>query len=173
MARAKKEVEQTTSPELGYQPKVKVDVTIDEEIQDSIPEIEEEPEVLIPEPQMKEKKISIPLPDGRRKLQFKKVGGGSLRGIPGYSIIKPGQVFDAYLEDISPRFLTSLKCLEADLLTEQLNLQTSPRIQEVLYVVKQRAKKGIWDVIKPDGDAINEADLTEEDAINLAKALNN
>lgn len=133
------------------------------------------PSVDLPEQEEKEDELEDIFPsnpEGLKKLRFKKLGGGSLRGIPGYPIIKPGQIFEAYLGDISPRFLPSLQCLDTDLMTEQL--QTSPQSnpKEYLWKVKQ-VKPGKWDVIGKNEKAINETSMTEDEAIKLAKALNN
>jgi hypothetical protein len=173
MARVKKEVEEKgktiieiSDKMVGVKP---IDEVIIEEIQDTIPEPEEEPEVLIPEPQMEEVK-----PGGPVKLKWKKIGGGSLRGIPDYPIIKPGQTFEAYLSDISPMFLKSLQCLDADLLAEQIGLRNTPVPKETTWKVQQ-VKTGAWNVINRHTDKpINVNPLpTKEDAEDLCKALNN
>lgn len=170
MARAKKEVEEKKEVI-----KEKIDETIIEEIQDSIPEpeTEQEPIVLIPESQMEGKEKSEP--ELRKKLRFQKIGGGSLRGIPGYPIVKPGQIFEAFLDDISPRFLPSLKCLDAELMAEQVGKRLTPAPKETTWIAKQRKKGSTdWDVINSiSGKPINEVALSEADANKLAVALNN
>ena len=153
MARAKK-IEEVKEVIIN-----KIDETIVEEIQDSIPEPEMEEEAK---------------PGGPIKLKWKKIGGGSLRGIPGYPIIKPGQTFESYLSDISPMFLKSLQCLDADLLAEQIGLRNIPAPKETTWKVQQ-VKTGAWNVINRYTDKpINVNPLsTKEDAEDLCKALNN
>jgi hypothetical protein len=166
MARAKKEVE-----EIQEVMKL-IDETIIEEIQDNISEQVEEPEILIPEPQMKEEKKVVET--GPIKLRWKKIGGGSLRGIADCGIIKPGQVFDAFLSDIPQMFLKSLQCIDADLLANQMNQVTKPAPKENTWKVQQ-LKVGAWNVINRYTDKpINITPLpTQEDAELLCKALNN
>ena len=173
MARAKKEVEiknilEENSKKLEVLSD-KIDEAIIEEIQDTIPEPEKELEVLIPEPQIEEVKTN-----GSIKLKWKKIGGGSLRGIPGYGIIKPGQTFEAYLSDIPPMFLKSLQCLDADLLATQIGLRNTPAPKETTWK-GQQLKAGVWNVINRHTDKpINITPLsTGEDAESLCKALNN
>jgi len=160
MARVKKEVEEKKEV---IKP---IDETIIEEIQDSIPE-----------PQLKEKKevkLEVEKEIGPVKLRWKKIGGGSLRGVSGCGIIKPGQVFDAFLTDIPQMFLKSLQCLDADLLATQIGQVTKPAPKETTWKVQQ-LKVGAWNVINRHTDKpINVTPLpTKEDADNLCKALNN
>jgi len=112
--------------------------------------------------------------DGPVKLKWKKIGGGSLRGIPNYPIIKPGQTFEAYLSDISPMFLKSLQCLDADLLASQIGIMNKPAPKENTWKVQQ-LKAGSWNVINRHTDKpINIKPLaTSEEAETLCKALNN
>jgi hypothetical protein len=163
MARAKKEVEENWRKEIiiPVPEKTKVDENIIEEIQDTIPE-----------PVVKEKKEVKP--GGPIKLKWKKIGGGSLRGIPGCGIIKPGQTFEAYLSDISPMFLKSLQCLDADLLASRIGLRAISAPKETTWKVQQ-VKAGAWNVINRYTDKlINITPLpTQEDAEDLCKALNN
>lgn len=158
MARAKKEVEEKKEV---INP---MNETIIEEIQDSIPEL-----------QLEEKKvIESEKETGPIKLRWKKIGGGSLRGIAGCGIIKPGQVFDAFLADIPQMFLKSLQCLDADLLAEQIGLRNTLAPKETTWKVQQ-VKVGVWNVINRYTDKpINVNPLaTKEDAEDLCKALNN
>jgi hypothetical protein len=119
--------------------------------------------------------------DGPVKLKWKKIGGGSLRGIPNYPIIKPGQTFEAYLSDISPMFLKSLQCLDADLLASQIGIMNKPAPKENTWKVESKKvtvdKKSviIWNVINRHTDKpINIKPLaTSEEAETLCKALNN
>ena len=152
MARAKK-IEEAKEVIIN-----KIDETIVEEIQDSIPELE-----------MEEVKT-----DGPIKLKWKKIGGGSLRGIPNYPIIKPGQTFEAYLSDISPMFLKSLQCLDADLLASQIGIMNKPAPKENTWKIQQ-LKAGSWNVVNRYTDKpINIKPLaTGEEAETLCKALNN
>jgi hypothetical protein len=152
MARAKKEVEENKKV---VKP---IDEAIIEEIQDTIPEQEDEPE-----------KETGPI-----KLRWKKIGGGSLRGVVGCGIIKPGQVFDVFLTDIPQMFLKSLQCLDADLLASQIGQVTKPAPKENIWKVQQ-LKVGAWNVINRYTDKpINITPLpTQEDAEKLCKALNN
>ena len=137
-----------------------------EETQDIISEQEDEDEVKT---------------DGPVKLKWKKIGGGSLRGIPNYPIIKPGQTFEAYLSDISPMFLKSLQCLDADLLASQIGIRNKPAPKENTWKVESKKvtvdKKSviIWNVINRHTDKpINIKPLaTSEEAETLCKALNN
>jgi hypothetical protein len=171
MARAKKEVEEKVVglPEQETaNPVISDDNFIDESI---IEEIQD----TITEPQMKEKKVIEPEKEtGLIKLRWKKIGGGSLRGVAGCGIIKPGQVFDAFLSDIPQMFLKSLQCLDADLLAGQMGQVTKPAPKENIWKVQQ-LKVGAWNVINRHTDKpINVTPLpTQEDADNLCKALNN
>jgi hypothetical protein len=127
-----------------------------------------------PEKETEELEKLFPEPDinGRKKIKFRKIGGGTLRGLSGYPIIKPGQVFEAYLDEIPARFLGSLQCLDPNALAEQLNQQTSPAPKEITWKILQ-TKPGKWDVVGINGKAINESSMTEAEATELAKALNN
>ena len=127
-----------------------------------------------PEKETEELEKLFPVPDinGRKKIKFRKIGGGTLRGLSGYPIIKPGQVFEAYLDEIPARFLGSLQCLDPNLMAEQLNQQASPAPKEITWKILQ-TKPGKWDVVGINGKAINESSMTEDEATELAKALNN
>jgi hypothetical protein len=173
MARAKKEVEEKgktlieISDKMVGVSKEEIDETSIEEIQDSIPE-----------PEMEVKKKSEPEP--RKKLRWKKLGGGSLRRVPGYPIVKPGQIFEAFLDDISPRFLPTLQCLDAELMAEQVGKRLTPAPKETTWKAESKKvtvdKKSviIWNVVNSiSGKPINEIPLSEADANKLAVALNN
>jgi hypothetical protein len=176
MARAKKEVEEKKviiipEPET-VNPVISDDNFIDEAI---IEEIQD----TIPEPKKEVKKVE---PEPRRKLRFQKIGGGSLRGIPGYPIIKPNQIFDAYLDDITQRFLPSLKCLDAELMAEQVGKRLTPAPKETIWravskkVTVDKKSTIIWNVINgatEKATPINDLPLSEAEAIKLAEALNN
>lgn len=170
MARAKKEVEEKGKTLIEISDKMigiskeEINASIIEEIQDTIPE-----------PEAVKKEVKKVEPELRKKLRFQKIGGGSLRGIPGYPIVKPGQIFEAFLDDISPRFLPSLKCLDAELMAEQVGKRLTPAPKETSWIAKQRKKGSTdWDVINSiSGKPINEVALSEADANKLAVALNN
>lgn len=135
------------------QRKTKKAVEIEEEVQEQ-PVKEEVQEVLQPE-----------------MLRWQKVGGGSLNW--GNKIIKPGQVFEARLEDLPKAFMDTLVCLDPEALKNiKAGIVKETQTPESLYVMQKSKEKGMWDVVNEHGKAINETPLTNDLAKELLTALN-
>jgi len=117
-----------------------------------------------------------------RKPSWKKVGGGSLR--MGNRIIKPGQVFEAWPDDISPAFRRMVIPVSGDAVFN------TPSVKEVsisagvkpVYTVQPHGKSlFLFDIVTQtgvdkDGEPIykvlNEKSLKKEAAEQLIKELN-
>jgi hypothetical protein len=135
---------------------------------EKIQEPETEMEIIAPEPVVTSKPEIIAEPENVKKLlRWRKTGGGSLR-LAG-RIIKPGQSFTAYLDEIPKAFIQSLECLDKELLKEQS--EAKPVAREIQFTVRNY-KGNLFDVVNKQGKAINLEKLTEQDAQNLCNVLN-
>lgn len=106
------------------------------------------------------------------KLRWQKTGGGSLRF--GNRIIKPGEVFEANLDELPKAFMDTLICLDkADLQKVQDVVRRETQTPEILYrLAKSKTAKTLWDVINAEGKPINEVSLEKVSAEELLAAVN-
>ena len=105
------------------------------------------------------------------KLKWRKVGGGSLR--IGKRIIKPGETFLAYPEEISNAFRKLVEPVDGSVVWDTKKDEAPPvyPITKVSYTVEPSAKiepRGKnnlwWNVVDKDGNVLNEKALKKEDA---------
>lgn len=135
---------------------------------EKIQEPETEMEIITPEPVVTSKPEIIAESENAKKLiRWRKTGGGSLR-LAG-RIIKPGQSFTAYLDEIPKAFIQSLECLDKELLKEQS--ETKPVAREIQFTVRNY-KGNLFDVVNKQGKPINLEKLSAQDAQNLCNVLN-
>lgn len=105
-------------------------------------------------------------------LRWQKIGGGSLRW--GNRIIKPGEVFEANLEDLPKAFMDTLVCLDKEGLKKaEIAVKKETLVIENLFkLVKSKVSKSHWDVVGDNGKPINESPLEKGSAEELLLALN-
>ena len=98
-------------------------------------------------------------------IKWVKQGGGSLR--LGGKIIKPGQRFDARLDEIPEGFRDV--CIPLDKLPVEVeeNIEATP----AEYKLKQRGTSTWYDVVNGKGKVLNEKALRRTDALELIKVL--
>jgi hypothetical protein len=105
--------------------------------------------------------------DKNRPIRWKKTGGGGFV-FKGH-LIKPGQVFTAYVEEIPKGFRDLCVPLE------ELPAPPPPppiEITKSAYEVKPRGESKVWfDVVDSKGKVINEKALKKEAAEQFAKDL--
>lgn len=115
-----------------------------------------------------------------KEIQWRKIGGGSLRYIRN-KIIKPNEVFIARPEEIPLAFRRQVVALEdvPETMVEPVRPFTVRKRKSSLdtkaevYKVQQRSTNGWWDVVNSvSGKIINEKGLREEAAQQLVKELN-
>ncbi len=103
------------------------------------------------------------------QVKFRKEGKGTFRTLQG-RIIKPGQVFFAYPQDIPEAFRDSVKPVD----------ETKREVFEETGVIEDHSfpkfelketSKGWFDVVNSEGKALNEKKLRKEEAEILVKAL--
>jgi len=108
-----------------------------------------------------------------KKIRYKKIGGGSLR--LNNRIIKPGQKFEAYPEDI-PETARDL-VVPADGAVAMWPNERAKVIQEdikgakPIYTTRQRDNTEWWDIYDVNGKKINEKGLPKEAAEKLIQNL--
>jgi hypothetical protein len=98
----------------------------------------------------------------RAKVKYKKIGGGSLR--LGGKIIKPGETFKAYPEDIPVSFRDLVIPVEGGSVSWEKPATPPPPIvfTKPVFELKPRGKsKSQYDVVDGQGKAINEKPLTK------------
>lgn len=112
-----------------------------------------------------------------KKLTFKKIGGGSFRtSIDGkYRIIKSGEVFEAYLDEIPEAFQDVIVCLDKSVLQatkDEKELEDS--ITEQQYeVMAIKGSKGWYNVVNlQTGKPINTKKMRKGVAQDTLKSLN-
>jgi len=105
-------------------------------------------------------------------LSWKKIGGGSLHW--NNRIIKPGETFEAALEDLPKAFMDTLECLEPNELQKVTEKQTrESQTIEILYKLEEAdGSEDLYNVVNEEGKAINEAPLPKESAEELLNAVN-
>jgi hypothetical protein len=113
------------------------------------------------------KEVTLP-----SKLRWQKVGGGSLRWRN--QIIKPGQVFEASLDELPKAFMDILVCLDKDGLQKvKEGVKKETQAPEFLYhLEKDKTSKIHWNVVNEEGKAINEKPLEKALAEELLTAIN-
>jgi len=105
--------------------------------------------------------------------KWRKVGGGSL-SFPN-KIIKPGQIFSRYIEDIPVGFRKFLVPVDEAAVAAlssapKGSLSVEPRIiVPVLYTMKRRGSR--YEVLDEKGKVINEKLLTKDEAESMIKSL--
>lgn len=93
------------------------------------------------------------------KIQWKKIGGGSLRF--GNKIIKPGQEFWAFEEEIPLAFRDVIKPLSDLPKTKVEKVEAKP----LEFTLKRRSETSPWwDIIDLNGKKVNEKALRLEEA---------
>lgn len=108
--------------------------------------------------------------DGRVKWQK---NGGGFFVIPGKQIIKPGQVFWAFPEEIPAAFRDQVVPVDQ---TEAKKLEPTPDAEipaaEPLYTIKARTEGGTWyDIVDGNGKVLNEKALHKDKAEKYLKSL--
>ena len=111
-------------------------------------------------------------PVGKVVLTWKKIGGGSLRW--NNRIIKPGEIFEAALEDLPKAFMDTLVCQDAEGLNKvETAVKKEALVIENLYkLVKSKTEKGLWNVVGDNGKPINDVPLEKGSAEELLAAVN-
>ena len=107
------------------------------------------------------------------KPKWQKVGGGSLR-LGNNRIIKPGQIFEAFPDEISASFRKFVIPMSGDANFKETEVKEAVIIPGVTpkYVVKkkeftmeQKGKSKLWfNVLDENGEVVNEKSLKKEDA---------
>jgi len=115
-----------------------------------------------------------------KEIQWRKIGGGSLRYIRG-KIIKPNEIFTARPEEVPLSFRKHVVALEdiPETVVEPVQPFTARRREPSLeegekeaYKVQKRSA-GWWDVVNSvSGKVINEKGLREKAAKQLVEELN-
>lgn len=112
------------------------------------------------------------------KPKWQKLGGGSLR--IGKQIIKPGQIFEANPEDISPAFRNMVKPVSGDATFKAVKLaEAAPKdapkekdIVKLAYSLKPRGESKTWfDVVDAQDKPVNEKALQKGGAEKLLADL--
>ncbi len=104
------------------------------------------------------------------KLQWRKIGGGSLRIFPN-KIIKPNERFFAFPHEIPDAFRDTVICLDEQRLNEQeQKARKELEKPEQLFTLKHKGG-GRYDIVDEDGKALNEKALKKAEAEELLKAL--
>lgn len=108
-----------------------------------------------------------------KKPRWKKLGGGSLR--IGSQLIKPGQIFEAYPEEISPAFRNMVQPISGNTtFPEKVEvIEPAPvNVVKTVYTIQPKGKTNLWfDVVDPEGKIINEKSLKKEVAEKLVEDL--
>ena len=107
------------------------------------------------------------------KPRWKKLGGGSLR--IGKQIIKPGQIFSAYPEEISPAFRNMVQPLTGNAQFTEKAVAPEPtpiNVVKPVYTIQPKGKSIVWfDVVDEKGKILNEKSLKKEVAEKLVEDL--
>jgi len=111
------------------------------------------------------------------KPWWQKVGGGSLR--MGNNIIKPGQKFQAFPEDISESFrkfvvpLSTGATFKPLRVKEDINEASQVKAEKSVFTKQPHGKSlFLFDVVDTKGKVINEKSLKEDAADSMLEALN-
>lgn len=102
------------------------------------------------------------------KVWFRKVGRGSLRKIPGCQpIIKPGEKFLAYPDQIPVSFRNSVARVDQQKASFEKDIQSV----DMVYRVK-KLQNGLYNVVNKKAKKMNPKPLSREEAIALRNDLN-
>ena len=109
------------------------------------------------------------------RLRWKKIGGGSLRITLGgkKKIIKPGEVFLAHESELPVAFMDSLQCLASET-EKKINKEIVAKQNAVPAIYELQEAEGtddLWNVVNPEGKAINEKPLDIDAANELLNSL--
>jgi hypothetical protein len=98
------------------------------------------------------------------KIRWKHTGGGILRLRDG-RVIKPGETFLAYPNDVPEAFRDTIKPLDP--------VSTVPEsaVVKVKFSVQRRGNSNWYDVVDAQGKGVNEKALKKVDALELVKKL--
>ena len=114
-----------------------------------------------------------------KEIQWRKIGGGSLRYVRG-KIIKPNEIFTACPEEVPLAFRKQVVALEdiPETVIEPIQPFTTCRrdsssdTKEEIYKTQERSAGGWWDVVNSvSGKIINEKGLREDAAKKLVEEL--
>ena len=106
------------------------------------------------------------------KPLWKKVGGGSLR--MGNRIIKPGQIFEAYPEEISPAFRNVVIPQSEGAIFREDAPKGVPPVAGIkpVYKLQPHGKSlFLFDIVDADGKVLNEKSLKRDVAEKLIQDL--
>jgi hypothetical protein len=147
---------------------------VEQEVQQEVEEEEEKQEqpVFVQEAKTKPDK---PKPVRRTKpgiFKYQKIGGGTLRGIPGHQMIKPKQIFMAAPEDIPQSFRDSIVCLEQKAEFTYLQAEDKAMNSATPTFKLIAVSKYTWNVVNAKGRPINPKPLTKKLATELLKTVN-
>ena len=94
---------------------------------------------------------------------WKKLGKGGLRWKN--RIIKPGQIFEAFKEELPAAFLDTLEEVEPEI--------GKPKVPETkkMQFSKKQAEDDLWNIVDANGRILNEVPMSEEEADELLKEL--
>ena len=100
------------------------------------------------------------------KLRWKKTGGGSFR-MGGNRIIKPGEVFSAYPEEIPEGFRDTVILQPGQKLPEEVMVEAT----KSEYECKKRETGNWYDVFDANGKQVNTKAMTRVKALELIAGL--
>lgn len=101
--------------------------------------------------------------------RWKKIGGGSLR--IGGRIIKPGQIFQAWPDEISPAFRRSVQSMDGVTFAPiPVSKDFPPSVAKVTYAIKHRSG-GMYHVLDSTGKILTEKALPKEEALKLVESM--
>jgi len=102
------------------------------------------------------------------KVEFRKIGRGSLRKIPGCQpIIKPGETFLCVPENIPVGFRNSV--VRTD--NEKAKFESDIQSVDMVYKIK-KLTSGLFNVVNKKAKKMNSKPLSREDAVTLRNDLN-
>ena len=101
------------------------------------------------------------------KSHFKKIGGGTFR--LGNNIIKPGQTFWAFPDEIPEGFRDVVIALEGNIVFEKEKKGKEKPLEDVkakelVFTAKQREGSQWWDIFDSQNKKVNDKGLTKEKA---------
>jgi hypothetical protein len=114
---------------------------------------------------------TTPANDGT--IRWKKLGGGSFRGLPN-RIIKPGEIFRARPDQISENFRDIIVPLDPlpDQIAEDNKLPETENVTPLPgYSKKKVEDEDLWDIYDGLGKKVNEKSFTEEKADEILRSL--
>jgi hypothetical protein len=111
--------------------------------------------------------------------RWKKLGGGSFRiqkRNGNAKIIKPGEIFRAWPDEIPSGFRDLCKPLDGDVVWENggksgKKAQPIPGVKSVYHLSPRDDDSSLFDILNPEGKVLNEVPLEEEVAKQLIADL--